>query len=54
MQERPILNFQQAQDHADFEFLIIPESRFIPFIAVIGVFAAGAVLFWCIRRRRQS
>lgn len=54
MQERPILKFQQAKEHTDFEFLIIRESGVIPFIAVIGAFAAGALLFWCIRRRRRQ
>jgi hypothetical protein len=51
MQERPILNFRQAQEHTDFQFLIVPESDFIPFVVVIGALAVGVIWFWRIRRR---
>jgi hypothetical protein len=52
MQEQPILNFR-PEERTDFEFLGVPESGFIPFIALVCALTAGAIWFWCIRRRQS-
>lgn len=51
MQKRPILKFR-PDDHIDFVWLSVPESRLTRVIVIVCALAAGALLARRIRRRQ--